>query len=138
MATQVQAQNLQWEITLLEHPSDKPGVTEGNRILAAQRRMELAALMLQIAKAQNELAKIESKMRELRQEQTSLARQTDGSIEAWVHLCDVLVGSVPQHIRKRYCCSTSGSRVSLACGNSTWLAALRIYTWASTIRRSMT
>jgi tetratricopeptide (TPR) repeat protein len=55
-----------------------------------QLRGQLAALAPQIAAAQQALAAIEHRIAAFRQEQSSLARQTDTLTQKWIYLCDIL------------------------------------------------
>jgi tetratricopeptide (TPR) repeat protein len=82
---QAQAQNLQSQIYAAEHNNNGQWIGPANEL-----RCQLAALAPQINMVQSELARIESKVEQLRQEQASLAAQTDASTWAWFPLCDVL------------------------------------------------
>ena len=99
---QAQAQAIQRSIFWLQQPHDDshdPGGPMRRQLQIQALRTQLAVLMPQLAKAQHELGKIESKIRQLRQEQSRLAGQTDASMGAWGHLCDVLgrLGPVAHH-----------------------------------------
>jgi hypothetical protein len=90
-ALQFQAQQLQNELAVLAIRANDPRENQALIWQEAQNRQtQLAALAPQIAQAQYTLDKIESRIKELRKEQVRLAQQADASMNAWVHLCDVL------------------------------------------------
>ena len=101
-ALQAQAQIIQQSIFWLQQPHDDshdPGGPMRRQLQIQALQTQLAVLAPQIARAQYELGKLDNQVRSLRQEQAGLAGQTDASMGAWVHLCDVLgrLGPVAHH-----------------------------------------
>ena len=90
-ALQVQAQEIQGQINLLALQAQNPKADQVAIQLQAQAlQNQLIALQPQIAATRQRIAAIENQVRELRADQGQLAGQSEASMEAWVHLCDVL------------------------------------------------